>query len=196
MMIRHIGLWGVLFILVVGTVLKTNLEARQREDKLSRIEAEIDAEKARIRVLTAEWASLNSPERLQKLATRHLELAPAETLQIALASDVPEKLAAPEAPPVDVAATPVKEQVAEVRVADAAATAPTATPDKVAALITATPPAKPAVKPVSKPVLKLAQAEKVRPAVRAAPVQDDMISQLIEREAPQNLLWASYRDSQ
>lgn len=50
----------------------------------------VDDRKA-IHVLKAEWSHLNDPERLKKLAERHLDLKPVEPGQVGSLSAVPER---------------------------------------------------------------------------------------------------------
>ncbi|HAH09737.1 MAG TPA: hypothetical protein DCL54_17625 [Alphaproteobacteria bacterium] len=48
---------------------------RQREAELAQIKTQIVEEAAKIRVLKADWAMLNAPDRLHRLATQHLALS-------------------------------------------------------------------------------------------------------------------------
>ena len=45
-------------------------------DELASLKSKIRVEQETVHVLKAEWSYLNRPERLEKLATRHLELEP------------------------------------------------------------------------------------------------------------------------
>ena len=54
------------------------------------LRAEIAREREAIRILDAEWSLLNQPDRLQKLAKRHLKLVPLLPKQIVNFSDIPE----------------------------------------------------------------------------------------------------------
>lgn len=55
-----------------------------------RLRAEIAQEREAIRIFEAEWSLLNQPDRLQKLAKRHLQLAPLLPEQIVDYSAIPE----------------------------------------------------------------------------------------------------------
>ena len=71
----EIGALSVLLCLVVGVYL-TKTGAGHERTEIARVEQEIVAERARIRLLQAEVAHLESPERLERLAVQHLGLAP------------------------------------------------------------------------------------------------------------------------
>ncbi len=61
----------------------------EMERRLAETNAELLREQQAIQVLSAEWAYLNGPERLQGLADRHLTLAPVLPGQIASLDDLP-----------------------------------------------------------------------------------------------------------
>jgi cell division protein FtsL len=77
----------------VGFILfKVKYEVVEIEQKLDRTIAQIEREKENIHVLKAEWSHLNEPQRLQKLAAKHLDIRPMRTEQIAaVRSDLREK---------------------------------------------------------------------------------------------------------
>jgi hypothetical protein len=52
-------------------------DVQRLEAELAGLNRELIGEREAIRVLEAEWSFLNRPQRLQDLAARHLELAPA-----------------------------------------------------------------------------------------------------------------------
>lgn len=85
----------VIFSLAVlsgALLLYTSQNVQQAEHQLRQIQSSIAQEEEAIRVLNAEWAYLNSPERLEELAAEYLRLAPAAPGQI-----VPESSALPDA---------------------------------------------------------------------------------------------------
>lgn len=60
------------------------------------LKAKIAEEKQAIRILEAEWSSLNRPDRLQKLSERYLQLAPVQVSQVVSFTTIPEKPGSPE----------------------------------------------------------------------------------------------------
>lgn len=71
----EIGALSVLLVLVVGLYLSKTGAGRERTE-ISTIERQIADEQRRIRLLDAEVAHLESPERISGLATAHLGLRP------------------------------------------------------------------------------------------------------------------------
>lgn len=59
-----------------AVLLHVSQNVQRSEDRLAEIEASIDREREAIRVLRAEWAYLNRPDRLERLADDFLDLAP------------------------------------------------------------------------------------------------------------------------
>lgn len=59
------------------------------EDDLRQLNAAITHEQEQLHVLAAEWAHLNSPDRLQDLAGRHLKLKPTGVEQIGAIGRIP-----------------------------------------------------------------------------------------------------------
>lgn len=55
------------------------------------LKMKIAEEQAAMRILDAEWSSLNRPERLQKLSARYLQLAPVEVVQVVNFDQIPER---------------------------------------------------------------------------------------------------------
>lgn len=68
---------GCLIALVFGVYLAKTLAGHERQE-IARIEREIRAEKERIRLLQAEVAYLEQPERLERLSESYLGLKPVE----------------------------------------------------------------------------------------------------------------------
>jgi cell division protein FtsL len=67
---------GLLVVLVLGVYLAKTMAGRERA-QIARAERQIAEEKARIRLLQAEVAHLEEPDRLERLSTSYLGLAPA-----------------------------------------------------------------------------------------------------------------------
>jgi cell division protein FtsL len=67
-------------------------DAQRAVKQLKQIDQDLDAEKARERALEADWSLLNEPTRLQKLAAKHLALAPVEAKQVAAIGELKSRL--------------------------------------------------------------------------------------------------------
>lgn len=64
-------------------------QVQRREGELRGLQTAIAAEEAALNRLRAEWAMLNQPSRIARLATAHLELQPAHPSQIVAITDIP-----------------------------------------------------------------------------------------------------------
>jgi len=64
-------------------------EVQRLESKLLSLQTNLGSERKALQVLRAEWSYLNNPERLQKLAARHLELTPVSLNRIAALNRLP-----------------------------------------------------------------------------------------------------------
>jgi hypothetical protein len=75
--IRLVNLWGcgVLLVLVIGLYLLKTFAGGERAD-IAREEAQIEDEQQRIRLLNAEVAYLEQPQRIGKLSESYLDLQP------------------------------------------------------------------------------------------------------------------------
>lgn len=60
-------------------LLHASQNVQQTEDKLGALRASIEREREAIAVLNAEWAYLNNPARIEKLAKEYLDLVPPAT---------------------------------------------------------------------------------------------------------------------
>ena len=88
--------WLVLLGLAAVVLFRVSQDVDALESNLASLNREILAEHETIRVLRAEWAYLNRPERLQRLAGHLTELAPLEPVQlVANAAAVPMPLPKP-----------------------------------------------------------------------------------------------------
>ena len=72
--------WGVFYL---------EYAVRNLENELAHSRETYDATVKKIHVLKAEWSYLNRPERLARLARRHLALQPVRTAQIVALDQVP-----------------------------------------------------------------------------------------------------------
>ncbi len=68
-------------------------KTRMAERQIRKIEAQIGREREAMRMLRIEWAMLDNPERLERLAKRHLKLAPVAAQNIRPAHEVLSALA-------------------------------------------------------------------------------------------------------
>lgn len=74
-MIRKLTAFWLSAACLAGTALfHTSQDVQDARIELRQVEADIAKEKDSIRVLQAEWNYLNRPERLEKLAKKHLDL--------------------------------------------------------------------------------------------------------------------------
>ena len=73
----------VVCLLVLGAsyVYRIKMESTSRTERVQRLHAEVRAQRDAIAALRAEWAKLETPQRLQDLATRHLSLRPLQATQ-------------------------------------------------------------------------------------------------------------------
>lgn len=76
-------LWVCIMIPVSGLLYGTSASVREKENELNAINAQITAEKDSLRVLRAEWAYLNQPQKLALRAQRYLTAKnPAAPVQV------------------------------------------------------------------------------------------------------------------
>ena len=129
--------WFVLVLAAGFATFKVKYAVQDIEDQLNHVRKQTVAEQHEIRVLNADWAYLNQPERLADLNRRFLGLVPitAHQLQQKIA-DIALRPPPPAAPDVVVAAAPATP-------AAATATPATASPGLPVQLVKATPGAAP-----------------------------------------------------
>lgn len=97
----------VLAVLMVGLYLAKTRAARDSA-AITRIERQMAGEKNRIRMLQAEAARLEKPERIERLATQYLAMAPATAAREAAPEALAQLASGPRhAPPVAPVAVPV-----------------------------------------------------------------------------------------
>ncbi len=89
-MIRLSNLVWVALAVVVGFGLfQLKHQVQELEDEMFRLNRAILAEQQAIHVLKAEWSYINQPQRLQSLASRHLDLQPMKPTQLGTLADLP-----------------------------------------------------------------------------------------------------------
>jgi cell division protein FtsL len=75
-------LWIGMPAIVTIALLLVSYQVQRLENELDALERAAMAQQEEIHVLNAEWSFLNRPERLARLAARHLELAPVTPRQM------------------------------------------------------------------------------------------------------------------
>lgn len=102
---KTILLWLMLAAFCGAALYHTSQRVHDGRSELRAMTQEISREEESIRVLNAEWAYLNQPERLEKMASEHFRsLAPLKGRQYAAADSIS---ATPPAPEVAVKAAPL-----------------------------------------------------------------------------------------
>lgn len=82
-MLRFINICLVLGLVALACVIyQVKYQARGLDAEIRALNGQIDEERDAIAVLRAEWSLLNRPERIERLAQKHLKLAPARPVQI------------------------------------------------------------------------------------------------------------------
>lgn len=77
-----IMMWIALAVLGAAALFFVKFEVQTLDEQLAALNTEKRAHEEAIHVLSAEWSYLNRPERLARLAERHLDLAPATPWQV------------------------------------------------------------------------------------------------------------------
>jgi len=91
-MSARLGVSGLVIALVAACGLYVMKDRVNRlEGELRRHHALVAAEQARLHRLRAEWAMLEQPGRLARMAAEHLDLRPAQPTQIMAIADVPRR---------------------------------------------------------------------------------------------------------
>jgi len=86
----RLGLVSLLLALLAASGLYTMKDqVQRREAELRGLQVAIAAERATLGRLRAEWAMLNQPGRIARLAAAYLELQPASPNQIVAIEDIP-----------------------------------------------------------------------------------------------------------
>jgi cell division protein FtsL len=85
-------LWVALLVVAGGTVMHVSYQVRQVERHLSQLNRDTRQEQDRLRILSAEWNSLNDPHRIDELSKRYLTLEPTPIARVVALDQVPMKL--------------------------------------------------------------------------------------------------------
>ena len=90
-MLRFVNISMILGLVVLATVIyQVKYEARSLDEKIVKLQRQIEAERDSLAVARAEWSLLNRPERIERLAEKYLELQPAHPQQIVVVGEVTE----------------------------------------------------------------------------------------------------------
>jgi cell division protein FtsL len=82
-MLRFINICLVLGLVALACVIyQVKYQARALDAEIVALDKRIGEERDAIAVLRAEWSLLNRPERIERLAQKHLKLAPARPAQL------------------------------------------------------------------------------------------------------------------
>jgi cell division protein FtsL len=83
----------VVAALIVAAVIvyRVKYEATRHAEQVAKIRLEINREREAISELRAQWSQLNSPDRLQALAERHLSLKPLAINQLHDLANLPDR---------------------------------------------------------------------------------------------------------
>ena len=88
-MLRFVNICLLLGLLALAYVIyQVKYETRALDAEIATIGKEIEAERDGIAVLRAEWSLLNRPERIERLAKKHLKLAPSDPRQVVTVDSV------------------------------------------------------------------------------------------------------------
>jgi hypothetical protein len=74
--------WLALVLIAGGTLMQISNQVDMKERELRKLNAQLMAHEDSIRVLKAEWAYLNQPQRLEKLSAKFLTLQPVQVAQL------------------------------------------------------------------------------------------------------------------
>ena len=85
-------LWVALLMVAGGTVMHVSYQVRQVERHLSQLNRDTRQEQDKLRILSAEWNTLNDPHRIDELSKRYLTLQPTPIARVVSLEQVPMKL--------------------------------------------------------------------------------------------------------
>ena len=100
MRLVHILVIGAL-ILAASFVYKIKFDSTLQAERVAKLAGELSRERNAIAILRAEWAKLDTPARIQGLASRHLALRPIVPTQFDRLDRLPDRPPVVVAPPRD-----------------------------------------------------------------------------------------------
>jgi len=82
-MLRFVNICLVLALVALAYVIyEVKYQSRALDEDIAALRNEIETERDAVAVLRAEWSLLNRPERIERLAEKHLNLGPARPSQL------------------------------------------------------------------------------------------------------------------
>ena len=91
-MLRFVNVCLVLGLAALAYgIYQVKYETRALDERIAALHTEIEDERDALAVARAEWSLLNRPERIERVAKKYLELAPAQPAQLLVLDEVTEK---------------------------------------------------------------------------------------------------------
>ena len=91
-MLRFVNVCLVLGLVALAYgIYQVKYESRALDERIAVLADDIDKERDALAVARAEWSLLNRPERIERLAKKSLELAPAQARQLVVLDAVTER---------------------------------------------------------------------------------------------------------
>ena len=91
-MLRFVNICLVLGLVALAYgIYQVKYDARALDERIAVLDKEVEKERDALAVARAEWSLLNRPERIERLAKKYLELAPAQPAQVVVLDEVTEK---------------------------------------------------------------------------------------------------------
>jgi len=91
-MLRFFNICLVLGLVALAYVIyQVKYEARALDERIVVLQKEIERERDTLAVARAEWSLLNRPERIERLAKKYLNLAPAQPRQLVILDEVTDR---------------------------------------------------------------------------------------------------------
>ncbi|HUW74422.1 MAG TPA: hypothetical protein VMW05_10440 [Methyloceanibacter sp.] len=91
-MLRFVNICLVLGLVALAYVIyQVKYEARALDERIVVLQKEIERERDTLAVARAEWSLLNRPERIERLAKKYLNLAPAQPRQLVILDEVTDR---------------------------------------------------------------------------------------------------------
>ncbi|MDX1709650.1 MAG: hypothetical protein R3316_00770 [Rhodovibrionaceae bacterium] len=141
--------WLAVAAIVALFLFHVKYEVQHLEDRLEQAHAQINRDQVAIHILEAEWSHLNRPDRIGRLAEKHLGLQSAQTSQLASLQIIPSRPL--DAGPVEAGTVQASTGTNESPGTETAQQTPAREEESGAQIATASAP-QPSAKPSAKPV--------------------------------------------